>query len=72
MTHLPDSIGSLVSLTRLFIGDNQLAHLPDSIGDLTTLRYLYVGDNPVTSTEQGRTEVKRRFKKNGLSVELHD
>ena len=40
--------------------------LPDSIGSLTSLTYLGVCNNPITSTQAGKDEVRRRFGRAGL------
>ena len=46
---LPDSIGSLHSLTYLSVSSSQLTCLPDSIGNLPSLSILDVGYNRLTA-----------------------
>lgn len=46
---LPDSIGNLLSLTRLVLRSNKLRALPQSIGNLSKLTYLDVSNNFLTS-----------------------
>ncbi|XP_055801782.1 receptor-like protein 7 [Solanum dulcamara] len=46
---LPDSIGNLSSLTRLYLYGCQFSgRIPDSIGNLTQIRYLNFGNNHFT------------------------
>ncbi len=45
LAELPDSIGNLTSLTKLFILGNQLTTLPESIGNLESLIYLNLRSN---------------------------
>ena len=40
MTSLPDSLGGLVALEKLWLYDNQLPVLPDALGDLVSLTWL--------------------------------
>ena len=68
LSHIPDWIGNLKSLAVLDISNNQLSHIPDSIGSLTSLTVLNVRYNPITSTQEGKDDVKRRFGKSGLSI----
>ena len=68
LTHLPNSIGNLTLLAKLYVGYNQLTHLPSSVGNLTMLKYLTIGHNPITSTDEGKDEVNRRFGRDGLKI----
>ncbi len=49
LTELPESIGQLSQLDRLFLDDNQLTTLPESIGQLVRLEILSLDDNKLTS-----------------------
>ena len=70
LTHLPDSICHLTSLTDLYVDNNQLPCLPDWIANLTTLTYLSVHNNPFTSTQEGKDEVNSRFGRTGLTIKV--
>ena len=48
LTELPESIGNLGGLTRLFVSNNQLTALPESIGSLRGLTRLFVSHNQLT------------------------
>ena len=48
LTALPESIGNLSSLERLFLGSNQLTTL-ESIGNLSSLKFLYLEGNQLTT-----------------------
>ena len=50
ITSVPESIGQLTSLTKLYLSGNQLTSVPESIGQLTSLTYLDLSDNKL----QGR------------------
>jgi len=43
-----ESIGNLINLEILNIGNNQLTSLPETIGNLTNLKYLDIGNNQLT------------------------
>ena len=45
LTELPESIGNLTSLKKLFLGYNTLTRLPESIGNLTSLENLNLRAN---------------------------
>ena len=45
---LPDEIGSLSELNRLYLNNNQLTRLPETFGDLSALKRLYLEKNPFT------------------------
>src|ERR1700730_15739179 len=49
LASLPDTIGQLTKLERLYLAQNQLTSLPESIGQLTQLQELYVDGNQLTS-----------------------
>ena len=49
LTSLPESIGNLTALNRLFLYNNQLSSLPESIGNLTALTQLYLYKNQLSS-----------------------
>jgi len=49
LTKLPPEIGSLSSLTRLWINNNKLAILPPEIGNLISLHWLWLSNNQLTS-----------------------
>ncbi|HWT03900.1 MAG TPA: COR domain-containing protein [Pyrinomonadaceae bacterium] len=49
LTMLPESIGRLTHLKRLFLDNNQLTTLPESISLLTQLQYLSIRNNQLTS-----------------------
>ena len=49
LTKLPDDIGRLQRLTRLWLHNNLLETLPASIGGLTALRELNVSNNCLTA-----------------------
>ena len=68
LSHIPDWIGNLKSLAVRGVGNNQLSQIPDSIDSLTYLTVLNVRYNPITSTQEGKDDVKRRFGKSGLSI----
>jgi leucine-rich repeat protein SHOC2 len=46
---LPDSIGTLSNLTKLYLENNQIISLPDSIGKLSNLTELHLSSNQLTS-----------------------
>ena len=68
LTDLPESMSKLTYLAELSVHTNQLTRLPDCIHSLTCLSKLYVRSIPVTFTQQGKNEVKRRFERTGLSI----
>ena len=72
LTRIPDTIGNLKSLTDLYVNSNQLSQLPDWIRNLTSLTTLYVHTNPVTSTQSGKDEAKRRFGRDGLKIYVEE
>lgn len=49
LTELPESIGKLKQLTRLYLPGNKLKTLPDSIRNLTSLEHLDLEGNRLTS-----------------------
>jgi len=49
LTNLPDSIGNLSSLKRLYLSNNLLTALPDSIGNLISLQGLDLSRNRLTT-----------------------
>ncbi len=49
LTSLPNSIGSLTDLIKLYINYNQLTSLPESIGNLANLTVLHISHNQLTS-----------------------
>ena len=49
LTSLPESIGKLQALSKLYVSSNQLTSMPDSIGNLQALSRLYVDGNKLTS-----------------------
>jgi internalin A len=49
LTNLPNSIGSLTDLIKLYINYNQLSNLPESIGNLANLTVLHISHNQLTS-----------------------
>ena len=48
LSTLPDNIGQLVGLNRLYIYNSNLKSLPESIGKLTGLTSLSLGENNLT------------------------
>ena len=46
---LPDAIGGLASLQRLYLGNNQLAALPEAIGGLASLQELSLDSNQLAA-----------------------
>ena len=70
LTTIPDAIDHLTSLTNLFLNDNLLTHITNSIGNLKTLLKLTVDDNPITSTQDGKDEIMRRFGRAGLTISV--
>src|SRR5665647_1553216 len=48
LTSLPESIGQLSQLHKLYVFENKLISLPDCIGQLTQLQILHVGYNQLT------------------------
>nr|XP_006815454.1 PREDICTED: plant intracellular Ras-group-related LRR protein 3-like [Saccoglossus kowalevskii] len=46
LTRLPDSIGELIKLQRLFIQSNQITTLPDSLTKLTNLNQFFCDEGP--------------------------
>jgi Leucine-rich repeat (LRR) protein len=49
LTSLPRSIGCLINLQELYLGNNCLISLPDTIGELINLTVLYLGTNKLIS-----------------------
>ncbi|MHA1729436.1 MAG: leucine-rich repeat domain-containing protein, partial [Promethearchaeota archaeon] len=49
LTHLPESIGRLQSLKKLYLNDNELVTLPNSISNLKLLEILDLRNNKLTS-----------------------
>jgi len=49
LTTLPESIGDLSSLEKLWLYSNQLTTLPESIGNLSSLDNLWLVDNQLTT-----------------------
>ena len=64
----PEFIESLTSLTLLDVSINQLTQLPFTIYMLTSLTELIVSETPVTNTQEGKDEVRRRFDRAGLYI----
>ncbi|MBI5355421.1 MAG: leucine-rich repeat domain-containing protein [Candidatus Aenigmarchaeota archaeon] len=52
LSELPDSIGNLSSLQRLYVHNNSLQYLPDSIRNLKNLQQFDVDDNKLTKKEE--------------------
>ena len=55
---LPETIGNLKNLTRLFVDSNKLTHIPESIGDLFFLKVLYLNDNYLDSLPENFENLK--------------
>ena len=49
LTSLPESIGSLIDLTKLYLSYNQLTTLPENIGNLANLTDLHLSNNNLSS-----------------------
>nr|MDO8083447.1 leucine-rich repeat domain-containing protein [Candidatus Sigynarchaeum springense] len=49
LTSLPESIGNLVNLEKLYLSGNQLSSLPESIGQLKSLTWLSLSNNQLSS-----------------------
>ncbi len=49
LTSLPESIGSLIDLTKLYLSYNRLTCLPENIGNLANLTHLYINNNQLAS-----------------------
>jgi leucine-rich repeat protein SHOC2 len=49
LTSLPDTIGYLVNLEYLRLGENKLTSLPDTIGNLKNLRHFKASKNMLVS-----------------------
>ena len=45
---MPESLGNLTNLTRLYLNGNQLTSLPESLGNLTNLTELWIDGNQLT------------------------
>ena len=45
LEYLPEEIGTLTTLTQLFLDRNYICRLPDSIGNLVNLNQLSFNDN---------------------------
>jgi hypothetical protein len=48
LTGLPESIGNLINLERMYLDGNRLTDLPASIGNLTNLKGLFLNTNRLT------------------------
>jgi Leucine-rich repeat (LRR) protein len=59
LTNLPESIGKLINLTKLNLGENQLIIIPDSIGNLKNLTYLSLGRNQLTTIPDSIGDLKK-------------
>jgi Leucine-rich repeat (LRR) protein len=46
---LPDALGHLTQLHKLWLGDNRLTFLPDSFGNLTQLKLLWIDSNQLSA-----------------------
>ncbi|MDQ3815539.1 MAG: hypothetical protein M3347_16605, partial [Armatimonadota bacterium] len=53
LTELPESIGQLAQLQRLYVHSNELSALPESIGQLVQLQRLYVSNNHLSALPEG-------------------
>jgi leucine-rich repeat protein SHOC2 len=52
LTFLPESIGKITSLQKLYLGCNQLEILPKSLAKLTNLQEVHLGNNTLTSVPE--------------------
>lgn len=59
LSTLPESIGQLRQLQKLFLSRNQLSALPESIAQLSQLQLLYLGKNLIPPSEKERIEALR-------------
>ncbi|CCH53979.1 putative serine/threonine-protein kinase pats1 [Fibrisoma limi BUZ 3] len=67
LSSLPESIGQLTQLTRLYLYDNQLTILPESIGQLTQLTRLSLHDNQLAVLPESISQLTQL-----TSLSLHD
>ena len=58
LSALPESIGQLKQLQKLYIHHNELSALPESIGHLKQLRQLFVDDNQLTTLPESIGHLK--------------
>ncbi|UJB70400.1 leucine-rich repeat domain-containing protein [Acaryochloris sp. 'Moss Beach'] len=49
LTELPESMGQLSQLQKLYLDSNQLTTLPESMGQLSQLQKLYLDSNQLTT-----------------------
>ena len=54
---LPDAIGNLKGLGRLYLNSNKLKTLPNSISNLKELEELYLHENLISSESQKQIKV---------------
>lgn len=55
---LPESIGNLKSLKRLYLHNNRLTTLPESIGNLSSLENLSLAENDLTTLPESISNLK--------------
>jgi LysM repeat protein len=58
LTELPESIGQLTKLVKLYLNDNELEAIPESIGRLTNLQHLDIGGNQITIMPESIGELR--------------
>ncbi|MHA1372018.1 MAG: leucine-rich repeat domain-containing protein [Promethearchaeota archaeon] len=68
LTSLPETIGNLKSLKKLWLYKNNLTSLPGTIGQLKNLQYLYLNDNNLTSLPETLERWIRDLENDGCDV----